>query len=397
MTQLSPSRGDSPYCTTVAPRRLLGYVRAETGAGRWLALVEVGRGPSGAALRRSANLGQADDFAEADGTAILSYRQAFAAAANWQPDAPCGGKVTVRRAIESYVAGKRAADGEAAAEDARGRLALHVLREDEDGRPLKGPRGLGDRAVEELTLSELRLWRDGLVEGRSRATVNRVIANLKAALNAAFADEANGITSDSAWRRLERFRGADRRREDHFSEPEVARLIREARKQDPPFADLLTAAFHGGARHGELAALDVRHFDARRRTLAIPSGKTGARIVTLGEEGAHWFATIAGDRDPAEALLSPGEGRRWGPSYQHKRIKVALAAAGLPLSACFYTMRHSYISRAIERGMPLQMLAENVGTSVKMIEANYGKFLAATRRAMIERTAPRLRVVARAR
>jgi hypothetical protein len=43
------------------------------------------------------------------------------------------------------------------------------------------------------------------------------------------------------------------------------------------------------------------------------------------------------------------------------------------------------------------MLAENVGTSVKMIEANYGKFLAATRRAMIERTAPRLRVVARAR
>jgi integrase len=176
---------------------------------------------------------------------------------------------------------------------------------DEDGR-LKGPRGLGDRAVEELTLSELRLWRDGLVEGRSRATVNRVIANLKAALNAAFADEANGITSDSAWRRLERFRGADRRREDHFSEPEVARLIREARKQDPPFADLLTAAFHSGARYGELAALDVRHFDARWRTLAIPSGKTGARIVTLGEEGAHWFATIAGDRDPAEALLSPG-------------------------------------------------------------------------------------------
>jgi hypothetical protein len=55
------------------------------------------------------------------------------------------------------------------------------------------------------------------------------------------------------------------------------------------------------------------------------------------------------------------------------------------------------MSRAIERGMPLTLLAENVGTSVKMIEKNYAHMLAASRRALVERTAPRLRVIATAR
>lgn len=385
------------YNLTIAPRRLLGYVRAAVGAGRWIAIVQVGRGPTGAALRRQGELGLADDLARADGDGVLSFSMALAAAAAWQPaDAPRGSRITVRDAIESYVAAKRAADGEVAAEDARGRVRLHVLRENEDGEPLPGQRGLGDREVGSLNLTELRAWRDALVEGRTRATVNRVIANFKAALNHAYADEKSGIASDAAWRRLESFEDADGQREEHFSEPEVVRLIREARKQDGAFADLLTAAFYSGARYGELAALDVRHLDARRRTLAIPSGKTGARITTLTEDGAQWFASIAGNREPGEPLLQPSESGRWLKSMQHRRMKAALAAAKLPKAASFYAVRHTYISRAIERGMPLTLLAENVGTSVKMIEQNYAHMLAKSRRALVERTAPRLSVVSKA-
>jgi len=74
-------------------------------------------------------------------------------------------------------------------------------------------------------------------------------------------------------------------------------------------------------------------------------------------------------------------------------MKKALEAAGPPSSASLYTLRHTYISRAIKRGMPLTLIAENVGTSVRMIEQNYGKFIAQTRRDLIEKTAPVLRVV----
>ena len=383
-----------PYPISIAPKRMLGYFRPPAGAGRWVAIVQIGRRVSGGAVRRLGNLGLADDLAPADGVGVLSFAQALSAAATWQPDdAPRNGRLTVRAAIKDHIKAKRAADGDATADDKEGRLRLHVLREDEDGKPLSGSRGLGDRDVASLSLTDLRAWRDGLLEGRSRETVNRIIADFKAALNHAYADEKSGIRSDEAWRRLESFSGTHRRREDHFTEPEVARLIREARKLDEPFANLLTAAFHTGARYGELAACDVRHVDARRRTLAIPSGKTGARVVTLTEEGARWFGALAGERDPREPLLLHSEGGRWEKSRQHRPIKAALKAAGLPKSASFYALRHTYISRAIERGMPLTLLAENVGTSVKMIEQNYAHMLAASRRALVERTAPRLRVV----
>ena len=79
---------------------------------------------------------------------------------------------------------------------------------------------------------------------------------------------------------------------------------------------------------------------------------------------------------------------------QHRRIKAALVAAKLPKSATFYAIRHTHISRAIERGQPLTLIAENVGTSVKMISANYAHMLAASRREIIERTGPRLHAVA---
>lgn len=387
-----------PYNQTIAPKRMLGYVRATVGAGRWVAIAEVGRGPTGSALRRQGDLGLADDIARADGDGVLSYSMALAAAAAWAPpDVVRFRNLTVRDAVKSYVEGKRAADGELAAEDARGRLYLHVLHEDAEGKALPGARGMGDREVADLSLTELRAWRDDLVARKSAAvsksTANRVIANFKAALNRVFADERSGIASDAAWRRLESFKDADTQREEHFTEAEISKLIEAARKFDEPFANLLAGAFHTGARYGELAALDTKHFNAKRRTLVIPSGKTGARITTLTDEGAAWFASICSGHDPNGPLFHPGEGGRWLKSMQHRRMKAALTAAKLPTSATFYSIRHTYISRAIERGMPLTLLAENVGTSVRMITQHYAHLLAEVRRDLVEKTAPRLHLV----
>jgi integrase len=389
-----------PYSMTIAPRRMLGYVRANGGAaGRWLSIVEIGRGPTGSALRRQGDLGLADDLARADGDGILSFSMALAAAAGWQPaEAPRGTKLTVRRAFESYVAAQRSADGDAAAEDARARLWRHVLREDKEGNPLSGPKGLGDRPVATLTLTELRAWRDDLVSREedpvSRSTANRIIANVKAAFNRVFADEKSGITSDAAWRRLESFKGADKSREDHFEETDVVRLIAEARKQDEAFADLLEAGFFTGARlPGELAALDVRHFDAHHAQLKIIEGKTGPRVTTLTEEGVQFFKKLTRGKDPSDILLPRADGERWGKSQQHRPMKAALKAAKLPMSASVYSIRHTYVSRSIENGMPLFLIGQNIGTSVAMISKHYAHILRRVQRELIERTAPRLRVV----
>jgi integrase len=41
----------------------------------------------------------------------------------------------------------------------------------------------------------------------------------------------------------------------------------------------------------------------------------------------------------------------------------------------FYATRHTFISLAMTKGMPLKLLATYCGTSVEMIEQHYGKWL----------------------
>ena len=53
----------------------------------------------------------------------------------------------------------------------------------------------------------------------------------------------------------------------------------------------------------------------------------------------------------------------------------AAVLAELPSSASFYSLRHSCISCACEAGMPLNLIAENAETTVRMnAKKNYGKF-----------------------
>jgi hypothetical protein len=71
-------------------------------------------------------------------------------------------------------------------------------------------------------------------------------------------------------------------------------------------------------------------------------------------------------------------------------MATALQRAGLDTEGTFYALRHSYISRAIEGEVPLNIIAENCGTSVRIIETTYAKILAGKRRDFIERGAPTL-------
>jgi integrase len=71
-------------------------------------------------------------------------------------------------------------------------------------------------------------------------------------------------------------------------------------------------------------------------------------------------------------------------------VKDALKKVGLPPDGSIYALRHTYVSRAIEGGVPLNVIADNCGTSVRMIEKTYAKILAEKRRDFIERGAPSL-------
>jgi integrase len=173
----------------------------------------------------------------------------------------------------------------------------------------------------------------------------------------------------------------------HFSGEQVRTLIAAA--PDKYFADLLTAGFLTGARYGELIGCSVRDFDPLGKMLRV-DGKTGPRNIILQPEAVRFFALISKDRAEDEPLLRRSDGSRWNRSQQQRRMALSLGDAGLDKNGTFYALRHSYISRAIEGEVPLNIIADNCGTSIRMIETTYAKVLAGKRREFIERGAPSL-------
>jgi integrase len=169
----------------------------------------------------------------------------------------------------------------------------------------------------------------------------------------------------------------------------VRLLVSKAATFDHCFADLIEVAYLTGARLGELASANVEDFDAESALLRV-TGKTGTRSVTLTNETIATLQRIAGKRPQSAPLLPRIDGERWR-NTQHRPMQRALRLAQLSLDASFYSLRHSYISRSIEGGMPLSLIADNCGTSLLMIQKNYAKVLGRTRRDVIQQTSPKLR------
>src|SRR5262249_24680451 len=94
--------------------------------------------------------------------------------------------------------------------------------------------------------------------------------------------------------------------------------------------------------------------------------------------------------DPDSILLPGPNGDRWLRGQHRDPFGVAVQRAKLPAGTVFYSLRHTYASAALVGGINMQLLAENMGTSVRMLEENYGKFTAASRRKLIEKSAFRL-------
>jgi integrase len=336
--------------------------------------------------------GIADDKAGmvADGVAVLSFAQAQKKARElFSMRRGTGGKVrgalTVRQACEEYVAYLKAE--KKTGDDAEKRLNKHVVAK------------LGDKVVSALTKNELERWKRGMVrtdaedpdvERASKDSANRVLTSFKAALNMAFNDDENDIPTDAAWRKVKPFRDVGRSREVHLDVAQTKRLIQASGAPDTAFRRLVTAASLTGARAPhELAAVRVRDFHADLGTLAV-DGKTGKRDIVLTSEAVTFFKSIAAGRAPDDLLLPKGDGSPWGKNHHVRPMKEAVARAKLPAGTTIYTLRHSHASQAILAGINLQLLAENLGTSVRMLEQHYGKFMQKDRRKLIEAATPKL-------
>lgn len=355
--RLPPRR--EPYWTKIARERHLGFRKTAKDEGYWIA-----RFRSEDGRRQYRSLGEL--------TPAFGFDEASESARVWFGELERGIRQdaeTVADACRLYVDDRRRLKGEVTATYALRAYERSVFGGGGKDGKRHPPHPLGGVRLDRLRTRLLEEWRDGLLEGGlKRSTVNRMLTHLRAALN--YAVRHRLVRSDMAieWRNVQTLKGAYSRRTLYLDRTERRALLGHA---EGAVRDLLEAAALTGARAGELVTARVSQFDARTASMTF-HGKTGGRTVPLAPAAVKLFKRLAKSKLPGAFLLTDDQGLPWRHSGWDKLVRAAATAARMPAGTCLYTLRHSFITAALTDGMSPLDVARIVGTSLRMIDKNYG-------------------------
>lgn len=347
---------------------------------------------------RKGVLGLADDVLDADGKKVLNFSQAQAMAREWflQVDraprstpTPRRGGHTVKDALTAYLTayeGGETKDGGRALSATRSIINAHILPD------------LGELRLAELTPVRLKAWHRRLArlaprvrskrgqavktretkddpesQRKRRATANRILNTLKAALNWAWREE-HLISSDEGWRSVTPHRKVDAPIIRFLGDDESIRLVNSTTSD---FRPMVQAALFTGCRYGELCGAKVADFDADAGTLTVPKSKSGeARHVTLTDEAARFFLRAAADKKDGDLIFPRPDGRAWRKSEQQRPLAEACKLAKIQPAVSFHILRHSHGSRLARNGVPMEVIAKQLGHADSKITAKHYAHLA---------------------
>jgi integrase len=203
---------------------------------------------------------------------------------------------------------------------------------------------------------------------RRRATANRVLTVLKAALN--YAWKEGRVASDTAWRKATPFRNVAAPVIRYLSEAECVRL---ANTCPADLRKMVQAALLTGCRYSELANLKANDFNPDAGTVAIRTSKSGRpRHVVLTDEGKKFFATTLAGLTGSALIFTHDDGTAWGKSHQHRPLQEACARAKIAPAISFHILRHTHGSMLAMKGVPMPVIAQQLGhADTRMTEKHY--------------------------
>jgi integrase len=129
-----------------------------------------------------------------------------------------------------------------------------------------------------------------------------------------------------------------------------------------------------GCRYGELAAMTADDFNPDAGTVRVRRSKSGKpRHVVLTTEGCDFFAGQAAGKAGGARLFLRSNGRPWNKSEQARPLAAACAAARIEPAVSFHGLRHTHASRLTMKGVPLAVIAAQLGhADTRMVEKHYG-------------------------
>ena len=276
-------------------------------------------------------------------------------------------------------------DYEARSDKATGRMKsiidIHILP------------ALGKIQVEKVTRARIRDWHRALAaaprrlrtkEGekqqfkelgddpnsirKRKATANKALTTLKAALNHAFAE--GDVADTVAWTAVRPFKNVDAPKVRYLSDDESLRLTNSCADD---LRQIVTAALLTGCRYGELARLKCGDFDPDSDTLYMATSKSGKpRHIVLTDEGSEFFTQATAGRAGNDLMFARTSGSAWGNAHQYRPLQEACEKAKITPPASFHILRHSYASRLAMNGVPMKVIAEQLGhVDTRITEKHY--------------------------
>jgi integrase len=376
-----------PYWREIEPNLAVGYRRlkgrkgAPAGAGTWSARHYNG----GGSYSVEKIDGVADDFSDANGVTVLDFKQAQDKARTLHLQchtaSEMAGPLTVKAALDLHL------------EHLAG-LGQNTTDQQHHARVFILP-AFDTVEVAKLTATQLRRWHHGIAKTpprvrtkpgappkhreidvrdsesvrRRQSSANRILTTLKAALNYCFGEKL--AASDAEWRRVKPFRNVESARVKYLQIAEAKRFINAC---DPVFRGLAQAALQTGCRYGELTRLKVGDYNANAGTVAIWQSKSGKpRHVILTTEGIAFFIELTAGRAASELMLPRVNGDPWRKSNQAEFMAAACARVKITPPINFHALRHTWASLAVMAGMPLMVVAKNLGhVDTRQVERHYG-------------------------
>ncbi len=381
---------------SIDPDVHLGYRKGVRG-GKWVV-----RWYGGDQKYQQATIGTADDVIQ---TGTLSFdeavkvaREAVVSARRSEKAAAAGPIATVGSAVEKYICMKddraRTRAGYVVRSDSSQRLGRHVLKNSQ----------FCNIKLHELADEDIYKWRKTLDPKLSASSVQRLVNDLRASLNAAHHENRKSLPADFEQTVKMGFRAeysqlandTTVRENQILSDDQVRHLISTALKLDVDgdLARLIVLMAATGARFSQLARMCVGDVQVEKSRLMVPNSfkgknpKPGQTPIKVGSDVIAQLTPIIEGRSASDLLLyhwrhvetAPKVWVRaayvpWKtPSAMTRRWNEILEAAGLP-KVVPYALRHSSIVRNIRQGLPMRLVASLHNTSTDMIEKNYTRWI----------------------
>lgn len=241
---------------------------------------------------------------------------------------------------------------------------------------------LGSTPLQELSVRELELIVNKAKRAKkSAATIRYILAIISQIWNTAL--HLDIVTGDCPCRKVKKPR-KDNRRIRFLTHEEADQLLLELAMRSGDMHDIALLSLYTGMRAGEIHALKWGNVDFQNETLEILDPKSGKNRMAFMTPEVKTMLQIRHDGQPKGALVFPGRNgqkRRWVSDTFERAVNIlGFNNSGEYIEnengtmqpeqiedarqrVVFHTLRHTFASWLVQKGIPLYTVAELMGHS----------------------------------